>query len=76
MYVDVLFKLQISIGTKLALEGNFHTQPKQNIFDYVTAYVTNDWYLGCITIFFSMYFYYKCEYNTNIFSYNYCNTLD
>lgn len=37
MYVDVLFKLQISIDTKLALESNFQTRPKKNIFDCVTA---------------------------------------
>lgn len=45
MYVDVLFKLKISIGTKLALKGNFHNHPKKISFNYVTAYVTNDWYL-------------------------------
>lgn len=33
LYVDILFKLQISIGTQLAFKDNFHTPaPKKKHF--------------------------------------------
>lgn len=81
MYVDVLFKLQISISTKLALEGNFHTPSKKTLLiimlprrwliprPYYNLIINNiilfSIYLEIYTGMYRILFYFHCKYEYN-----------